>query len=107
MKVLEQAKPQCLPCLSAFASLFLCCSTAVFRLTAVFRFTCQYGDEITGRHPGFVLGALLRRKLALGVSGCQLLQTHLGGVGTFGVDACVQEVAVTPGELTERPKAEG
>jgi hypothetical protein len=23
----------------------------------------------------------------------------LGGVGTFGVDACVHEVAVTPGEL--------
>jgi hypothetical protein len=23
----------------------------------------------------------------------------LGGVGTFGVVACVQEVAVTPGEL--------
>jgi hypothetical protein len=23
----------------------------------------------------------------------------LGGVGTFGVFACVQEVAVTPGEL--------
>ena len=23
----------------------------------------------------------------------------MGGVGTFGVDACVQEVAVTPGEL--------
>jgi hypothetical protein len=24
---------------------------------------------------------------------------RLGGVGTFGVVACVQEVAVTPGEL--------
>jgi hypothetical protein len=24
----------------------------------------------------------------------------LGGVGTFGVVACVQEVAVTPGELS-------
>jgi hypothetical protein len=23
----------------------------------------------------------------------------LGSVGTFGVDACVQQVAVTPGEL--------
>jgi hypothetical protein len=23
----------------------------------------------------------------------------LGSVGTFGVDACVQEIAVTPGEL--------
>ena len=23
----------------------------------------------------------------------------MGGVGTFGVDACVHEVAVTPGEL--------
>ena len=31
----------------------------------------------------------------------------MGGVGTFGVVACVPEVAVTPGELTERLKAEG
>jgi hypothetical protein len=31
----------------------------------------------------------------------------LGGIGTFGVVASVQEVAVTPGELSERLKAEG
>jgi hypothetical protein len=31
----------------------------------------------------------------------------LGGVGTFGVVACVQEVVVTPGDAPERLKAEG
>ena len=31
----------------------------------------------------------------------------MGGVGTFGVVACVQEVAVTPGDAPERLKAEG
>ena len=29
----------------------------------------------------------------------------MGGVGTFGVVACVQEVAVTPGDAPERLKA--
>jgi hypothetical protein len=31
----------------------------------------------------------------------------LGGVGMFGVVACVQEVTVTPGDAPERLKAEG
>jgi hypothetical protein len=31
----------------------------------------------------------------------------LGGVGTFGVVACVQKVVVAAGELSERLKAEG
>jgi hypothetical protein len=31
----------------------------------------------------------------------------LGGVGTFGVVACVQEEAVTLGDAPERLKAEG
>ena len=29
----------------------------------------------------------------------------MGGVGTFGVVACVKEVAVTPGDAPERLKA--
>ena len=32
---------------------------------------------------------------------------RLGGVGAFGVVACGQEVAVTPGNAPERLKAEG
>jgi len=31
----------------------------------------------------------------------------LGGVGAFGIVACVQEVAVTPGDAPERLKAKG
>ena len=74
------------------------------------RVEAKSGSAGSDSIPGGVLltgGAVVpARPLTVKPEICPLRGWRLGGVGTFGVVACVQEVTVTPGERSQMLKAE-